>query len=173
MTQPSWLPKALRYNDFDGDWEKFLAVVYHIFERDFKQSRPSFEGRTVVHDARIEDGKEAGFWHLTCRYEPQTHAREMDLRRCERVPWPRPMIEHSADKSLSVWKDERKRPRRPRQTRILIWLEALDYLVVLAERPTAMILVTAYCTDIKSQKDKLRKERDEYYRTQKPPSGAT
>jgi len=173
VTQPSWLPDALRYSDFDGDWARFLAAVYQVFERDFKQSRPSYEGRIVVHDARVEDGKEAGFWHMTCRYEARTHAREVDLRRCERIPWPRPMIEHSTDRSLSVWKTERKKSGSPRQIRVLIWLESLDYVVVLAERPRAMILVTAYCTDIESHKDKLRKERDEYYERQKPPGWAT
>jgi len=167
------LPDALRYSDFDGDWGQFLAAVYQVFELDFKQSRPSYEGRTVVHDTRIEDGKEAGFWHMICRYEARTHAREMDLRRCERIPWPRPMIGHSTDKSLSVWRSERKKPSRSRQTRVLIWLENLDYVVVLAERPRAMILVTAYCTDIESHKEKLRKERDEYYKRQKPPAEAT
>ena len=150
-----------------------MAAVYQVFELDFKQSRPSYEGRTVVHDTRIEDGKEAGFWHMICRYEARTHAREMDLRRCERIPWPRPMIGHSTDKSLSVWRSERKKPSRSRQTRVLIWLENLDYVVVLAERPRAMILVTAYCTDIESHKEKLRKERDEYYKRQKPPAEAT
>ena len=173
VTQTSWLPDALRYSDFDGDWGQFLAAVYQVFELDFKQSRPSYEGRTVVHDTRIEDGKEAGFWHMICRYEARTHAREMDLRRCERIPWPRPMIGHSTDKSLSVWRSERKKPSRSRQTRVLIWLENLDYVVVLAERPRAMILVTAYCTDIESHKEKLRKERDEYYKRQKPPAEAT
>ena len=173
MTQYFWLPDPLRYSDFEGDWEGFLNTVYQIFERDFKQSRPSYEGRTVVHDARIEDGKEAAFWHMTCRYESKTRNREMDLRRCERTPWPRPMIEHPADKAVSVWKSERKKPRGPRQTRVLIWLENLDYIVVLAERPRQMILVTAYCTDVKSHKKKLRKERDEYYKMQKPPGRAT
>ena len=66
-----------------------------------------------------------------------------------------------------------KKPGRPRQTRVLIWLENLDYIVVLAERPREMILVTAYCTDIKSQRKKLEKERDEYYKMQKPPDRAT
>jgi hypothetical protein len=173
LTQPSWLPDPLRYTDFEGDWEKFLATVYQIFERDFKHSRPRYEGQTVVHDTRIEDGKEAGFWHMTCRYEPLTKAREMDLRRCERIPWPRPMIEHPADEALSVWKAERKKPGSPRQIRILIWLENLDYLVVLAERPKVTILVTAYCTDFESHKEKLRKERDGYYERQKPPGEAT
>jgi hypothetical protein len=173
LTQPSWLPDALQYADFHGDWGEFLATVYQIFERDFKQSRPSYEGKTVVHDTRIEDGKEVGFWHITCRYEARTHARETDLRRCERIPWPRPMIEHSTDRSLSVRKNKRKKPGSPRQTRVLIWLENLDYLVVLAERPKAMILVTAYCTDIESHKEKLRKERGGYGERQKPPGKAT
>jgi hypothetical protein len=83
------------------------------------------------------------------------------------------MIEHSTDTSLSVWKNERKKPGRSRQTRVLIWLENLDYIVVLAERPREMILVTAYCTDIKSQRKKLEKERSEYYEMQKPPDKAT
>jgi len=59
------------------------------------------------------------------------------------------------------------------RSRVLIWLENLDYIVVLAERPREMILVTAYCTDINSQRKKLKKERDEYYKMQKPPGGAT
>jgi len=173
MTKPSWLPDALRYSDFGGDWERFLDAIYQIFERDFKQSSPSYEGRTVVHDTKIEDGKEAGFWHIIQKADVAVGERLPDLRRCERIPWPRPMIEHSTDTSLSVWKNERKKPDRPRQTRVLIWLENLDYIVVLAERPREMILVTAYCTDIKSQRKKLEKERDEYYKMQKPPDWAT
>jgi len=170
---PEWLPEALRYSDFKGEWDRFLSAVYQVFEHDFKSSRPGYQGLEVTYDSRIEDGKEAVFWHMTCRYEPGTRDREMDLRRCERIPWPRPMIEHSTDTSISLWKNERRKPGRPRQTRVLIWLENLDYIVVLAERPREMILVTAYCTDIKSQKEKLKKERDKYYKMQKPPQRTT
>lgn len=83
------------------------------------------------------------------------------------------MIEHSEDQTISVWKNERKKPGKPRQTRVLIWLEDLDYFVVLAERHKTMVLVTAYCTDIKAQKEKLKKERDGYYKKQKPPGWTT
>lgn len=165
---PDWIPDALRYSDFNGEWEKFLATVYQIFERDFKQSTPTFQGYPVTYDSRIEDGKEAVFWHITCRDDPRTKNRELDIRRCERIPWPRPMIEHPADSAISVWKNKRKR-----DTRVLIWLGNLDYLVVMAERRRSMILVTAYCTDIKSQRQKLVKEREDYYKIQKPPSWAT
>lgn len=173
MTYPSWLPEALQYGDFNGEWEKFLAAVYQIFERDFKHSRPGYLGKSVVHDSKIENGKEAAFWHLISRDDPRTGNREMDIRRCERVLWPRPIIEHLADNAVSVWKVERKKADRKSQTRVLIWLENLDYLVVLAERPKAMVLITAYCTDIESQREKLRRERDEYFRKQKPPRVAT
>jgi len=79
------------------------------------------------------------------------------------------MIENSTGKAVSVWSNKRIRKKGARQTRILIWLEDLDYLVVLSEMRTVTVLVTAYCTDSKSQRRKLRKERDEYYGMQKPP----
>jgi len=173
MTKPNWLPEALQYSDFNGEWDVFLATVYQIFERDFKKCSPKYQGYPVTYDSKIDDGKEAAFWHITCRENHKTGNREMDLRRCKRIPWPRPMIEYSTDTAISVWKNERKQPRKPRQTSVLIWLEELDYLVILRERPRVMVLVTAYCTDIESLKEKLRKERDAYYKMQKPPERAT
>ncbi|MFC2033751.1 hypothetical protein ACFLUB_04480, partial [Chloroflexota bacterium] len=75
----------------------------------------------------------------------------------ERIPWPRPIIEHSDDGAISIWKNKRRG-----QTRILIWLEKLDYIVILAEKSQVKVLITAFCTDIESQRNKLRKERDNY-----------
>ena len=155
VTQPSWLPDALWYSDFDGDWEKFLATVYQIFERDFKKSRPSYRGFPLKYDSRIEDGKEAVFWHLISQYDKKTGNREMDLRRCERIPWPSPIIEHSQDKQLSGWKN-----KRGKEIRILLWLEEMDYLVVLKESRNTVILLTAYCTDRDHTRNKLRSERE-------------
>ena len=164
-----WLPAALRYGDFVGDYDRFLAVVYEVFERDFKQSKPHYHSHAISYDSRMEDGKEAAFWHITSSFNPSTGSRELDLRRAERIPWPRPMMENCSDKAISVWKNERIREEGARQTRILIWLEGLDYLVVLAEMRRLIVLITAYCTDSNHQRRKLRKERDEYYGMQKPP----
>lgn len=170
---PEWLPEALRYNDFNGDWDKFLAAVYEVFERDFKKSSPRYEDYPITYDSRIENGKEAAFWHIIQKTDIKARDKVPDLRRCERIPWPKPMIEHPTDSAVSIWKNERKRPDRKSQTRVLIWLEELDYIVVLAERPREMVLVTAYCTDIKSQRAKLRKERNNYLQMQKPPQRTT
>jgi hypothetical protein len=165
---PDWLPKALRYEDFKGDWDKFLETVYSIFERDFKKTRPKYDGRPITYDSKIENGKEAAFWHVTSSVDLVTGDRVPDIKRCERIPWPRPIIEHPSDKAISVWKVKQRR-----ESRVLLWLEELDYLVVLAEKPRAVVLVTAYCTDREHTRVKLQKERDKYLRKQKPPRGAT
>jgi len=166
---PEWLPVALRYGDFDGDYDGFLTAVYGVFERDFKQSRPHYHNNPISYDSRMEDGKEAAFWHITSSFDSSTGNRELDLRRAERIPWPSPMIENCADEAVSVWRNERIRKKGAKQTRTLIWLEEMNYLVVLAEMPRVTMLITAYCTDSRPQCRKLQKERDEYYKTQKPP----
>lgn len=155
MTQPAWLPDALRYSDFEGDWETFLATVYQTFERDFVRARPNYSGLPVKYDSRIEHGKEAVFWHLTSQFDPKTGNREMDMRRCERIPWPSPMIEHHGDTQVSIWKN-----KRGKEIRILLWLETMDYLVVMKEGRNTVILLTAYCTDRDHTRNKLRSERE-------------
>lgn len=167
--RPRWLPKELRYSDYGGDWEKFLTDVYEIFKQDFKISPPSYEGLPIKYDLRIETDKEMGFWHIIQRQDYTEKERVPDLRRCERMPWPKPMIENTKDNYISVWENTRKKPNRREQVRVLIWLEKFDYLVVLAKRPSEMILITAYCTDIKSQRKKIIKERDAYINAKAAP----
>jgi len=171
MTPPVWLPPAL---SFGGHWETFIETVYQVFEQDFKHSRPSFRGLAVHHDSRIEDGREVGFWHIVQRDDATAGERVPDLKRCERIPWPKPTIDHSTDSTVSVWENERKTSRHyGLQKRVLIWLEEADYLVVMTAKEKFMILVTAFRVDDDSYKEKLRNERDEFYKKQKPPQGAT
>jgi hypothetical protein len=165
---PDWLPEALRWEDFGGDWNRFLAAIYRIFERDFKRSKPNYGGHPVTYDAEMENGKEAVFWHVTTSVDDATHERVPDLRRCERISWLRPIIEHSNDKVLKVWREKRRTGAR-----IHFWLEEFDYLVVLAERPRAVILVTAIHIDSKHTRRNLRKRWGKFSRKQTPPRGAT
>jgi len=149
---PDWLPAPLSYNDFRGDYEKFLAAVYEIFKCDFKRSRPKYKGSALTYDARIEDGKEAVFWHVTTSTDIESNKRVPDLRRSERIAWLRAIIEHPDDEPLKLWTEKRRRGNR-----IHIWLEEFDYLVVLGERPRAMILITAVYTDSEHTRRSLNK----------------
>lgn len=165
---PDWLPEPLRYEEFQGDWSEFLAAVYEVFVRDFKQSKPYYEGHLVTHDARTEHGKEAAFWHITSSADAATQQRLPDLRRCERVSWIRPIIEHAGDEDLKVWRE----PRR-RGVRIHLWLEQLDYLIVLAQGRRVMILVSAYCVDSGHARRNLTRRWRRFAGKQTPPRGTT
>lgn len=152
---PEWLPAALRYSDFDGDYDRFLAAVYEIFERDFKQSRPHYHNRPITYDSRIEEGKEATFWHITSEGETENQ-RIPDLRRCERIRWPRPIIEHYTDEVIRYWTNERRHERR-----IVLWFYEQDYVVVLADRKKYVLLWTTYMVSYKHTKEKLWREYED------------
>ena len=76
-----------------------------------------------------------------------------DMRRCERIRWPRPVIDHSGDEAIKIWENVRKGEKR-----ICLWLEKEEYLVILAERRGYILLWTAYPVTQEHTKRKLRKE---------------
>ena len=161
---PDWLPEALSYNDFGGDYEKFFAAVYGIFDRDFKHSRPYFKGQPLTYNSEIDGGKEVVFWHITSSDYAVTGNRELNIRRCERIGWIKPIVEHLDDKAVKVWKN-----KRGAQTHILLWLEELDYLIVLRETRRRAALVTAIYVDENHRRRKLREEWERWSENQTPP----
>lgn len=161
MSAPNWLPPMIR---FDGNWETFIDDVYAIFTRDFKMSRPNFRNLSVTCDMKLSDGREEGFWHLTSYWDRELQERIPDVRRSERIAWSRPVIENSNNQFVSIWHS-----KRANRNRVLLWRETQDYLVVLEDRKNYFVLVTAYITDRKHTRRKLRKERDEFREKQTPP----
>ena len=83
--------------------------------------------------------------------------RTPDLRRCERIRWPRPVIDQSEDPAVKVWV-----AMRGNEKRIHIWLERQDYLVVLADRDSYLLPWTAYCIEYPHKRAKLQKEYEAY-----------
>jgi hypothetical protein len=145
---PPWLPPALCWNP---NWEAFLAELYECFERDFKQGkRPMYGGKPIVFDKTMENGKENGFWHIISQTDRHTNDRLPEPRRCERITWVRPIIEHADDITVSVFTDGGK---------TLMWLEEENYMVVLVEKPKWVVLVSSYCTDRRHTREKLAKKR--------------
>jgi hypothetical protein len=153
------LPALLRFADFGGDWQRYEAALYEAFCLDFVQARPAFRNQ-AVHLKRhpLLDGKEATFWHFITE-GPNEHLRIPDLRRCERIRWPRAIIQHHDDPSLKVWENLRGRDRR-----VCLWLESEEYLVVLADRGAYVLPWTAYLVTESHRKRKLQKEYEDYQR---------
>lgn len=156
---PDWLPSLVLLEDYSGNWEMYLNTLYGFFEQDFINSRPVFEGRHLgLKRHPLSQGKEATFWHLISQGDNKPE-RAVDIRRCERIRWPRPIIENSDDSTVKMW-----RKKRGTETRICLWLEAQEYLVILADRGSYILPWTAYVVDKPHRRRKLQKEFEEYWK---------
>lgn len=161
---PSWLPEPLNYDDFGGKWDKFLTSVYGIFERDFKYSRPIFKEHPIIYNSTLVAGKEEAFWHITSSSDIVTGNREPNMRRCERIGWIKSIIEHANDEYVKMWEN-----KRGSSIHILLWLEELDYMVILRERRNRAVLLSAIYVDQNRRRRNLRKEWEQWTKSQKPP----
>jgi hypothetical protein len=157
IERPDWLPPMIRVN---GDWKQVLAGLYTIFEKDFKQTKCKFGSAEVWWDRRILENEcyEEGFWHLITRINKKTKERLFDPRRAERLPWCAPVIANANDKRVKVW-DFREGKG---DIRSYLWLEELDYVVILTKRKLrfgdAIFLITAYYVDGDYQRRVLQRK---------------
>jgi hypothetical protein len=157
MEAPNWLPQLVLLHDYGGNWERYLTALYRYFKADFIDTKPIFDRRQLaIKSHPLFKNKEATFWHLIS--EGKEKDEKIDLRRCERIRWPRPIIENSTASIVKCWKNIRKG-----EVRICLWLENQEYLVVLAERKGYILLWTAYMVTRSHRKRKLQKEYEDYW----------
>lgn len=155
-----WLPPLVMFNAYGGDWNAYLQALYACFKRDFVDDKPVFQGRRLgLKRHPLAHGKEATFWHMIQEGDVEEE-RTPDLRRCERIRWPKPVIEHEGA-AVKVWRN-----RRGREERVCLWLVQESYLVVLADRGDYILPWTAYLVERSHQQRKLQKEYDEYWQAQ-------
>ncbi len=167
------LPELILLSDFNGDYHAYMEAVYAIFELDFIKSKPVFRGKRLGLKYHPEThGKAYTFYHMTHEGNDEAN-REPDLRRCERLPWARPVIENCDAWDLKIWRQVRKG-----KNRICIWLELedeSDYFIVLDDRKDYILPWTAFVLEYGHEKKKKQKEYDEYLKgleMQEPPSEA-
>jgi len=157
MENSDWLPELILLEEFDGDWDSYLEEVYNCFAIDFVDDKPAFEGvRLGLKKHPLYDGKEVTFWHMISEGSNESE-RIPDIRRCERIKWPKPIIEYSSDPKVKVWRNKRKNAER-----ICLWFEEEEYIVILADRKEYILPWTAYMVTQSHQKKKLQKEYEEY-----------
>ncbi len=157
INQIEWLPGLILFSDHNGDWDCYLAAIYEAFRAQFIVSSPEFRGiRLGLKRHPMIQGKEATFWHMISEGSVEEE-RLPDFRRCERIRWPRPVIEHETHHAVKLWKN-----KRGTETRILIWLETEDYLVILSERKDYILPWTAYLVEQDHRKRKLQREFENY-----------
>ncbi|MBF0550169.1 MAG: hypothetical protein HQK60_06510 [Deltaproteobacteria bacterium] len=156
---PEWLPPLVLLNNHGGDWDAYLAAIYAWFKRDFVDNKPVFQGRRLgLKRHPLYNGKEATFWHMISEGQEEED-RIPDFRRCERIRWPNPVIEHENDPKVKYWVSVKRK-----EDRIHIWLEEEDYVVVLADRGDFLLPWTAFLITRQHTRQKLRKEYEAYWK---------
>lgn len=154
---PLALPPLVLFEDYGGEWDKYLAAIYSFFKEDFIDTKPVFQGRRLgLKKHPMAEGKEATFWHMIQEGKDEEE-RTPDFRRCERIRWPKPIIESSTDPEIKVWRNKRRR-----ETRICLWHAKESYLVILADRGDYLLPWTANLVTQPHRQRKLEKEYEEY-----------
>lgn len=154
MPEPSeWLPDLVTLADCDGNWSSYLETIYEYFCADFVRSKPAYpDKRFALKRYPVSQEKEATFWHLISEGRDEEE-RIPDMRRCERIRWPRPMIEAVESERVYVWRNV-----RGRNERTLIAVDDFSYVVVLDEREDYVLLWTAFYVEREHRRKKLAKE---------------
>ncbi|MHA1395676.1 MAG: hypothetical protein ACTSRZ_19410 [Promethearchaeota archaeon] len=162
MTPVNWLPELVLFSSYNGNWDVYVEVLYNYYSNDFIKSKPYFRGeRLRVKRHPQYQGKDATFWHLI--QEENNNSRIPNIQRCERIRWPKPIIENCDVPEIKIWENKRRGEKR-----ICIWLEERNYLVVLAKRRNYILFWTAYPVDREHTKRKLTKEYKRYLRRLAP-----
>ena len=167
---PEWLPDMLCVNPWT---EKTYDMLYKVFCQDIRDNNLIYMSNKVWIFLEMEDGKEKIFWHLTTRYvkikkiprrkrkfypEEQTHDEEErlpDLRRCERLPWVRALIEYSSEPNVQAWDYE----EGDLIIKTYIWLKDFDFVVIMKKysNGTRRLITSFYVDKPYKQKDFERK----------------
>ena len=158
---PSWLPELVLLENYKGNWNIYIEVIYKFFHKDFVESRPFFQNVPIFvryHPSYEEKG--VTFWHLISEGDQESE-RTPDLRRCERIRWPRSLIENANSLDIKIW--ETFRPwKNQKQRRINFALNNFGYLVVIAESSKGFNLITAYHLEKSHRREKLRREFESF-----------
>ncbi|MFO7738102.1 MAG: hypothetical protein R6V46_06515 [Desulfatiglandaceae bacterium] len=167
---PEWLPEKALVSPWTLNT---YEVLYEIFCRDIRDYALRYKGNDVWIFRDMEDGKETVFWHLTTRETKparvprrkrrfysavqlrEERERLPDLRRCERLPWVRPLIEHPSDPEVLAWDYE----EGDRTIKTYVWIK--DYCFVAIMKRYAdqkRRLITSFYVDTKFKRDDFERK---------------
>jgi len=152
MAYPQWLPELFNVNPWTNNT---YSDLHHIFVRDFVDSQPVYRGKTIWFFPELEDEKHVVFWHLTTRDDKLTGERLPDLRRCERLPWVRPILCHALCPEILDWDYE----EGDGTIKTYVWLKEHDFVVILKKYPDeGRRLITSFWVEYQHTKRSLMKK---------------
>lgn len=164
-----WLPDLLFLEDAQGNWDLYLERLHTQFVADFIDSKPAWPGKRVGVKKHPEHaGKAATFWHLISDGDVESE-RLPNMRRCERIGWPRPMMdefdeaEPQKTKCRIVWWKE----RRKNEERYLLAPDDFSYIMVVADRGDYVLPWTAFWIEHTHQRTKRERAFHAFWEARK------
>lgn len=153
-------PDLIYFNDYAGNFKNYFNAVYTVFEKDFIKSQANYEGLKVSAQKHPEvDGIHRTFYHITHEGEDEQN-REPDIRRMERIRFPKFVIENHTDDEILVWENT-----RGKDTRVLLFNNTEGYIVILTKRKEYYLFWTAYLVTQLHRKNKIIQEYEAYKKT--------
>lgn len=150
-------PDTIELNQFGGNFANYFNAVYAIFENDFIKTQPLFKGdRVSVRKYPEVDGLHRTFYHITHEGEDEEN-RTPDIRRMERIRFPKFVIENEQHAEILIWEN-----KRGKDERIVLFNEVENYILILTDRKGYYMFITAYFVDTEHRKRALLKEYEAY-----------
>lgn len=154
--------------------DEYIDLLYSYFLRDFIDNPLpwKYDGLTLSMRRMPEiHGKHAVFWHIISCGNTNEASRTLDYNRCTRFHWIPIYIKEFNNTFPNVdqlcWWIDTKRSSHPRY---LITRTEFDYIVIVEERPTYALLITAYYIESRRRRNKYYKDYIEYWEKQEPPT---
>jgi len=155
VSLPDWLPPLVRLDDYGGDWERYEEALYEAFRADFTNSQCYLGSQRVAYRKRPPvRGRANTFWHLISTGLPGK-ARTRDRSRCERIRWPRALIDAYPGPNVKAW-----RVQRGGDTNLAIAPGDFSYVVILQQRRGYVLLVTAYPVEWERRRRQMERQWD-------------
>lgn len=161
----STLPKLELYEDYGSNWEVYVEAIYEIFKQDFIYHTPNWardNSQVGINSSPMEQGKEFTFWHITSEGNVEEE-RTPCFRRCERIRFPRHLIENFGQGRILAWEKEVKRGNKGREKRIHISPDDFSYLLVLSPaKNSKRRVITAFYVEREQQRENNKKDYQKF-----------
>ncbi|MDR6938681.1 hypothetical protein [Arcanobacterium hippocoleae] len=173
MTSNRRFTPGQRYNPKDMTLDNYIEGLYQLFLSDLI-TRPlawKNNGSTVSLRRHPEiEGRHAVFWHIISGGTGAEMTRQIEHQRCIRIHWIRLLVEifneeFPQETQIRWWIDEKRSSRH----RYVITRPEFDYIVVIEQRDSYALLVTAYYAEQEHRRRKLKREHDDFWQKQEPP----
>ncbi|HBY21611.1 MAG: hypothetical protein A2Y24_07540 [Clostridiales bacterium GWE2_32_10] len=160
-----WLPPLKRCEDLNK-YAEYEDELYEIFKRDFINNQIYFESKVLrIRKHPITYGREEAFYHIICKDLLKNRDRTPDIARCERIEWPRKIIDNCKCDNNCIWCSKikiYKKIFKNNNYRYHILFEEYSYIVIVEERKEYMLFITGYVIDEDNEMDKKLKDFGNY-----------